>query len=124
MDIDFGLRRFRNYLVGSPTQIRVVTDHKPLCPIFNKNHPGSIHTDKIRMRHQGIDFEVSYQIGVKNQTDYISSKAKPIALMSKEEIKETEELNNLLYMLHVTPIIDHIISKVTSKDKTLIKLKN
>ena len=128
MGIDFGLRRFRNYLVGSPTQIRVVTDHKPLCPIFNKNRPGSIRTDKIRMRHQDIDFEVSYQKGSKNQTDYISRKAKALALLSKEEIEETEELNNLLYMLHVTPIMDHIgiseISKATSKDEILIKLKN
>ena len=32
--IDFDLCRFWNYLVGAP-EVIVVTDHKPLCPIFN-----------------------------------------------------------------------------------------
>ena len=35
MGIDFALRRFRNYLVGAPCEVIVVTDHKPLVPIFN-----------------------------------------------------------------------------------------
>ena len=30
--IDFALRRFRNYLVGTP-QVFIITDHKPLCPM-------------------------------------------------------------------------------------------
>ena len=39
--IDFALRRFWNYLVGAP-EVVVVTDHKPLCPIFNLYRIGSI----------------------------------------------------------------------------------
>ena len=30
MSIDFGLRRLRNYILGSPEAITVITDHKPL----------------------------------------------------------------------------------------------
>ena len=126
MGIDFGLRRFRIYLVGSPTTINVVTDHKPLCPILNKNAPGSIRTEKIKMRHQDIDYVVLYQKGIANQTDYISRKTKPLKLISKEEIEESNDLNNLLYMLHVTPIMDYIgigeIAKATHNDETLSEL--
>ena len=42
--LDFGLRRFREYLVGSPTIIKLVTDHKPLVPVFNGRRNGSIRT--------------------------------------------------------------------------------
>ena len=31
--VDFGLRRFRHYLIGGP-QVNVITDHKPLVSIF------------------------------------------------------------------------------------------
>ena len=126
MGVDFGLRRFRIYLVGAPETITVVTDHQPLCPIFNKNRSGSIRTEKIKMRHQDIDFFVVYQKGITNKTDYMSRRAKPLSLISKEEIEEANDLNNLLYMLHVTPVIDHIgigeIAKATQKDEVLQKL--
>ena len=43
MAIDFGLRRFRKYILGAPEPITVITDHDPLCSIFNKsNRQGSI----------------------------------------------------------------------------------
>ena len=35
--VDFCLRRFQEYLVGSPEEIQVVTDHKPLRSIFKSN---------------------------------------------------------------------------------------
>ena len=37
MALDYGLRRFRNYIVGSPHTIVLVTDHKPLESVFNGN---------------------------------------------------------------------------------------
>ena len=37
--VDFGLRRFRQYLVGGP-QATVVTDHKPLVSIFKETRRG------------------------------------------------------------------------------------
>ena len=52
--MDFALHRFRNYIVGAPDVITVMTDHKPLCPIFNRKREGSIRTGKIKLQHQDI----------------------------------------------------------------------
>ena len=126
MGLDFALRRFRNYLVGAPEIVSLVTDHKPLIPIFNGNRKGSIHSEKIKMRHQDIRFEVKYQKGKLNQTDYLSRRGKPIGKVPVKEQKEVQDLNNLLYTLHTTPIIDYIslatISRETAKDETLAQL--
>ena len=126
MGLDFGLRRFRKYLVGAPDPISVVTDHKPLCPIFNGRSKGSIRTEKIKMRHQDIQFNVVYQKGKLNQTDFLSRRGKPLCKIPAEEQNELNDLNNLLYMLHTTPIIDHIslakISSETVQDTTLKEL--
>ena len=54
--VDFGLRRFRQYIVGAPDEIHVVTDHQPLCSIFNGKRLGSVRTERIKMRHQDIRF--------------------------------------------------------------------
>ena len=126
MGLDFGLRRFRKYLVGAPDPISVVTDHKPLCPIFNGRSKGSIRTEKIKMRHQDVQFNVIYQKGMLNQTDFLSRRGKPLHKIPVEEQNELNDLNNLLYMLHTTPIIDHIsiakLSSETAKDNTLKEL--
>ena len=123
LGIDFALRRFRNYIVGSPTAVLVITDHKPLEAIFNGKRKGSIRTDRIKLRHQDIRFTVVYQTGKINQADYLSRHAKHIEQLPLNQQREAEDLNNLLYMLHTTPIIDHIsiaaIARETSNDNTL-----
>ena len=63
MCIDFALRKFRNYLLGSPHTVQVATDHKPLVSIFNGKRTGSIRTERIKLRHQDIQFNVVYQQG-------------------------------------------------------------
>ena len=68
--IDFALCRFRNYLVGAP-QVLIITDHKPLCPIFNSLRQGSIRTDRIKLCHQDVNYTVQYQHGKANQSDYL-----------------------------------------------------
>ena len=45
MAIDFALRRFRQYLVGSPLPCIIVTDHKPLLGVLNGRRSGSIRTE-------------------------------------------------------------------------------
>lgn len=126
MGLDFGLRRFRNYLVGAPNTVKLITDHKPLLPVFNGKRKGSIRSEKIKMRHQDINFELIFQKGKLNQTDFISRRGKPIEKIPKPEQEELNDLNNLLYMLHTTPIVDHIslavISKETENDSTLKQL--
>ena len=126
MALDFGCRRFRQYLVGAPSIVTLVTDHKPLCSIFNGNRKGSIRTERIKMRHQDIRFHVEFQKGTLNQSDYISRRGKPLPKVPKNEQEEADDLNNLLYILHTTPIIDKIelgrIAQQTKEDPVLSKL--
>ena len=70
MSLDFGLRRFRNYLVGSTHTVYIVTDHKLLCSNFDKNRRGPISTDRIKLRHQDVRYEVIFQEGKLNQDDF------------------------------------------------------
>ena len=127
MGLDFGLRMFRKYVVGAPGIVNVVTDHKPLCGIFNGNRSGSIRTEKIKMRHQDVRYEVIFQKGKLNQTDFVSRRGKPLSKISKEEQDESNDVNNLLYMLHTTPIMDRInigtISTETQLDPTLKRIR-
>ena len=125
--VDFGLRRFRNYLIGAPDTITVITDHKPLCPIFNGNRSGSFRTERIKLRHQEIRFSVQFQPGRDNQADTLSRNAKDISKLPLHEQNEAEDLNNLLYVLHSTPLMDRIsiasIANATSEDETLNQLR-
>ena len=43
-----------------------------------------------------------------NQTDFMSRQAKPLEKLPKSEQDEADDLNNLLYMLHTTPVMDSI----------------
>ena len=105
--IDFVLRRFRHYIVGSPTKIQVITDHQPLCSIFNGKRQGSIRTERIKLRHQDIRFTVTYQRGKINQSDYLSRHAKPI-----------EKLTTLAKFPQISPIAcgDHMIKTKQNGD--------
>ncbi len=125
--VDYGLTRFRKYLVGSPDITMVITDHKPLVSIFNGKRKGSIRTEKIKLRNQDIDFSVQYQKGTSNQADYLSRHAKPFEKTSPEDQENAREVNKLLYVLHTTPIMDYIglstIAEETEKDPTLAQLR-
>ena len=54
--LDFELKRFRNYLVGSPLDNILVSDHKPLWAVFNGSHVDSILAEK------DIDKTLEYKI--------------------------------------------------------------
>ena len=128
LSIDFGLRRFRDFAVGPPNKITIVTDHKPLCSVFNGNRQGSIRTERIKDRHQDIRHTVKYQRGSSNQADYLSRHAKPIHMLDASEQSESEDLNNLLYTLHTTSIMDLIgiaaKAKATNNDENLKQLQD
>ena len=77
----------------------------------------------MKLRHQDIRYEVVYQQGKLNQSDYLSRHAKPIEKMSSAIQDEANDLTNLLYTLHATPIMDHIgigaIAIATKEDAVL-----
>ena len=126
MAIDFALRRFRFYLVGGP-QSTIITDHKPLVPIFNDSRRGSIRSERIKLRNQDIDYVVTYQKGKLNMSDYFSRHAVPLNLLNKEILTETDEHSKLLYNLSTCPytkaIPKDLIVKHTDEDNTLTQLK-
>ena len=51
---------------------------------------------------------------------------KPFCTLTEEEQNEADELQNLLYLLHTTPVIDHLgislIAKHTEEDPILLQL--
>ena len=88
---------------------------------------GSIRTESIKVNHQDIPYQLVHQKGCKNQSDFLSRYAKDMLLLSPSEQYEAEEQNNLLYMLHSTPVIDRIglstIALATNEDDTLRTLR-
>lgn len=53
--------------------------------------------------------------------DYLSCRGKPFAEIPKEQKKEADDIKNILYMLHTTPIIDNLgltyIARETNKNE-------
>ena len=125
MAIDFALRRFRYYIVGGP-QITVITDHKPLIAIFNNIRTGSTRIQRIKLRSQDINYNVQYQKGCDNMSDYFSRHAIPLEQLSEEIREETNENSKLLYSLTVCPctstIPKELLIKETNKDEVLRRL--
>ena len=105
------MRRFRNRLIGAPHKATVMTDHKPLCSIFSGKCQGSIRTERIKLRHQDIQFEVVYLKDKQNQSDYLCRKAKNLMLLPCNQQDEVDDVNHLLYLLDTTSIIDHLGSE-------------
>ncbi len=124
--IDFGLRRFRLYVVGAPKINTVVTDHKPLISIFANSRTGSTRTDRIKLRHQDINYTVIWRNGKNNPADYLSRHATPFSKIPRSWTLETSEFEKTVWFLQYGPYTESIsmqrIIEETSKDPTLIKL--
>ena len=124
--IDFGLRRFRYFIAGGP-EIKVVTDHKPLVSIFSNARKGSVRTDRIKLRHQDMKYKVIWKEGKVNPADYLSRHATPFSSISRDQQKETSELEKTVWLLQYAPYTESIsMSRIideTDKDKTLHALK-
>lgn len=127
LSIDYALRRFRYYLIGGPTT-KIITDHKPLVSIFSNVRKGSIRIDRIKLRHQDIDFEVSWRKGKDNPADYLSRHAVPLDRLPKHIKKETGELEKTIWFLQYSPYTEAVsiekIIKETEKDDNLVALKD
>ena len=128
MTANFELRRFHLHIVGAPNDTIIVTDHHPLLSVFNRKRDGSIRAEHIKLRHQDIRFLLHYKIGITNPADYLSQHGIPWETLSKSGKNESADLTNLLYTLHVNPILDAIgikeIAKETNNDPTLQDLRD
>ena len=123
--IDFALRRFRFYIAGGP-QVQLITDHKPLEAIFGNKRIGSIRTERIRMRHQDLDYLVKWEKGEDNCADYLSRHARPLTEIPREQLEEANEMEKTVWMLQYGPYVEAIsvqkIIRATKEDITLKKL--
>ena len=54
--IDFTSWCFRNYIVGAPNI--EIKDHKSLYPIFNTHRQGYMGTDRMKLHHQDVNYQV------------------------------------------------------------------
>ena len=124
--IDFALRRFRHYVVGDPKVVTVVTDHKPLVSIFRNTRRGSVRTDRIKLRHQDVNYTVVYQKGGSNRADFMSRHGTALEKVPQEWREEARELEKTVWFLNLSPYSEAVslpnIIKETHKDKTLSKL--
>ena len=124
--VDYGLRRYRFFLVGSP-EITVCTDHKPLEAVFNNNRKGSIRTERIKLRHQDIRYKVIWKKGKNNQADYLSRHATPRSKTSMAEKEESKELEKTVWYINYGPYTEAVsmekIIQATREDHILKQLK-
>ena len=124
--VDFGLRRYRFYVAGGP-QVTIVTDHKPLGSIFKNLRKGSIRSERIKLRHQDIDYVVVWQKGTTNAADYLSRHAMPLKHLPKEIEEETMELEKTVWFMQYSPYTEAVsitqLIEETNKDPLLRSLK-
>lgn len=120
--IDFGLRRFRQYLLGNPT-INVHTDHKPLVAVFKNSRHGSVRTERIKLRHQDITFIVQHIPGEQNPADFCSRHPTPLYHLPNHIQQETNECEKLIYNLMSGGIISEMgASNIATASKTCSQL--
>jgi hypothetical protein len=124
--VDFGLRRYRFYIAGGP-QVAVITDHKPLRSIFKNLRKGSVRSERIKLRHQDIDYTVVWEKGETNAADYLSRHAMPLKHLPADIEDETKEFEKTVWFMQYSPYTEAVsISKLieqTKKDPLLSSLK-
>ena len=120
-----GIQRFHHYLFGR--RFQVVSDHKPLEMIFRKPlHAAPPRLQRMILKVQGYDFEVTYRPGSKMLlTDTLSR----LPNLQKDQMLELdtqvgsimiEEVNNIhIDMLNFSPEKQRQIREETSKDESL-----
>jgi hypothetical protein len=114
----WGIVHFHLYLYGSSFQ--VVTDHKPLVPLFNR--PMSkppLRIERWLLKLQEYEFELTYQQGKFNPADYMSRH--PIMMTQDDHAeKMTEEFVNMITHHSVPKTLTvHDIREATEKDGSL-----
>ena len=116
--IMFGCLRFEMYLLGR--QFTIVTDHKPLLPLFNNPRKfGPARVERIRLKLQGFDFTVIYRSGETNPRHPLVSDK-----LSLKEIAEQEGYLNMVVEDNVSEAISiERVKEAIDKDEKLSKLQ-
>ena len=100
--IRWACERCYTYLIGST--FTVITDHKPLVPLFNNpNSRPPLRLERWLMYLQQFDFKLQYKPGKDNAADYLSRHPQNI---SPEDIKHSHNRE---------AVVSHILSEITPK---------
>ena len=104
----------------------MITDHKPLVNIFKSTCRGSVRTDRIKLRHQDVDYQVLWQPGVTNNADFLSRHATKWNKIPRQWKEEAQELEKTVWFLNLSPYSEAIsipsILEESKKDSRLRKL--
>ena len=124
--VDYGLRRYRFYIAGGP-KTTIITDHKPLESIFKDRRSGSIRTERIKMRHQDMNYTVIWEKGEENDADYLSRHATPLKHIPVAERKETSDMEKTIWLLQYSPYTEAIsierLIEATRQDAVITQIK-
>ena len=105
--ITWAVSHFHLYLYGGP--FMVITDHKPLVPLFNNsNAKPSLRLERGILTLQAYDYTVQYQPGKHNPADYMSRHPYETPSSSIEQT---------LAEAHIHFISNHAIRKSVTRDE-------
>ena len=138
--VTWGCLHFHLYLYGS--KFTIVTDHKPLVPLYNKVHSKpSARLENLILKLQQYTYEVVYRPGKNNPADYLSRHPLPttasemdteehvnfvltnaiaesVSLKDIEEAVKTDETSQSCKKAHLTNTWHKEIAKATGNVKT------
>ena len=119
--IVWACERFHLYVFG--TNFTVVTDHKPLVPMFN--NPKSTlpaRVERLRLRTSSYTMKVEYRPGAENPADFLSRH--PLPKQSTSDRNAMDDYVNYI-MDNAVPrsLTQAEIQEATQKDATMQKLK-
>jgi hypothetical protein len=107
--------------------VTVITDHKSLCSIFRNLRKGSVRSERIKPRHQDINYKVVWEKGATNAADYLSRHAMPLKHLPADIEEETKELEKTVWFIQYSPYTEAVsitqLIEQTKKDPLLNSLK-
>ena len=110
-----------SYLVG--IQCTVVTDYKPLVPVFN--NPRSkppMRLEKWLLHAQQFDFKLICSPGKDNITDYLSRHSLPISIEEKQKSKNCDNIGHKLIPSPFSPVSSQEVQVATTNDPKMQQL--
>lgn len=115
--VTWGIVHFRLYVFGSP--FTVITDHKPLVPIFNNSYSNPpTRIERWLLKLQQYSFTVEYKPGKTNPADYLSRH--PLTTTQHPEPDAEEHINFIIKNAVPKSLTMSEIQDATKKD-TLIQ---
>ena len=121
-----GIMRLKNYLYG--TDFEVVTDHKPLVPLYNHpTRPAPTRVERHRGKLRQFSFEVKYEPGSTSPADYGSRNPGNCSDRDKDTVEgekdeETILINRINDISNSTAVSTSDIIRQYGKDDTLKQL--